>query len=410
MVTARQAKRPTKTTPTSQTSRGLTDELVLDAKTGKPRQAGTLGENSQFVLHYKKQAEKSLYLFGKTIMGYNLLTSALHLPYCRILQNVPPYRKLTLMPRLHYKTTVAKALIIHTFIQPPEHNCYYPDNFPLYDHADGRSGRVLVASQTVDLSRGILGELAQRMIATPKLRALWPHCFWENAERQSPAWNRDKLTLPRNDIAKEASIEATGVDGTKEGFHYDFHVFDDLIGLKARNSTTIMQTAIEWFTASRAFMEDQEKTREFTSGTHWAVNDLYTHIRQKDPTVECYTRSIIEDGHPILPERFPLDIIERMKQPPPLGYGVMFPLLFMNSVLDPALVDFDMTHLRYFILEDGFLQFDEEERDTILHEFLFGTTKEEPKPGPMPRGIPSFGQYHAEDFDAKADYMATRYG
>jgi len=398
---------------------GLADELVIDAKTGRPRQAGTLfSENQQLTLAYTKKCEESLYLFAKTVMSYNLLTSDLHLPYCNTLQQIPPYRKLTLMPRLHYKTTVAKALIIHTFVQPKGNNIYYPDKFPHMEHAEGREGRVLVACQTVDLARSILRELAQRMRSNEKLKALWPHCFWDDPDKQASSaggeWNRDKLTLPRDNPWKEASIEATGVDGTKEGFHYDYHVFDDLIGLKSRGSAAIMGAAIEWFTASRAFMEDQEKTREFTSGTHWAVNDLYTHIRQNDPTVGCYARSIIEHGKPILPDRFPLDVIERMRQPPPMGYGVMFPLLFMNSVLDPALVDFDMSQLRYFMMEDGFIHFDDDERDVVLHEFLFGEKDEQSKIRSTPRRTFGFGDYQYEgsddEFDARSEYMRSRYG
>lgn len=396
-------------------ARGLTEELVIDAKTGQPRQAGTLGEHGRFILDYRKRAEESLYVFGKTVMGYNLLTAGLHLPYCRVLQHIPPYRKLTLMPRLHYKTTVAKSLAVHTFIQPADNNVYYPGGFPHLGHGDGRSGRVLFASTTVDLAKSILGEITMRIETTNRLHALWPHCFWENPRRQAPHWNQEKITLPRTDVFKEGSIEATGVDGSKTGFHYDFHIFDDLIDRKARNSPTTMQSAIEWFTASRAFMEDQTITREFTFGTHWAVNDLYTHIRQNDPSVECYVRSIVEpdeDGvlQPIMPERFSSETIEQMKLPPPLGYGVLFPLLYMNNVIDPELVDFDMNELRYFMLEDGIIHFDEDERDEILHKYLIGDESPRPKAKPWARHAPETAYAQDDDFNAYEDYMMTRYG
>lgn len=409
-----------------QPGQGLEKELIIDAKTGQPRQAGTLGEEAQFVLHYRKKAEESLYVFAKTIVGYSLLTAKLHLPFCNYLQKIPPYRKLSLMPRLHYKTTVDKALAIHIFIQPKESNCYYPNGFPHLGHADGRSSRVLFGSTTVDLAKVILGEIALRIETNQKLKALWPQCFWDEPNRQAPSWNKERLTLPRDDIFKEGSMEVTGVDGTKTGFHYDVHIFDDLIDRKARNSVAVMQSAIEWFTASRAFMEDQQITREFTTGTHWAVNDLYTHIQQNDPTVECYVRSIIEcpkcgspaqgrccgvEPEPIMPERFPREVIEQMKMPPPMGYGVLFPLLYMNLTTDPELVDFDMTQLRYFALEDGFIHFDEEDRDAILHDYLFGTSKDEPMAHPKVFG--RFRPSHTpldDDFDAQSEYFQARYG
>ena len=130
-----------------------------------------------------------------------------------------------------------------------------------------------------------------------------------------------------------------------------------------------MQTAIDWHIASRALMEEYEKDSgmealEFIIGTRWAVWDLYQFILDNDPTVECKIRSIIEDEHPIWPERFNSARIDQLKT----EFGSMFWLLYMNSAANPELTDFDVDKIRSYMLQGENLVFDETEDDAILEK------------------------------------------
>lgn len=338
-------------------------ELVIDAKTGEVRQAGTSAAGA-VITETKRCAESSLYFFGKVIMGYDLLSPTLHLPLCNTLQSSPPYRKLILLPRGHLKTTILKAMCLHALIQPDGRNVYFPAGLGALPHTTGTSTRILLASKTASLASDTLGEITMAYETNPLLKALWPHACWSDPRKESSAWNRERITLPRKDIFKEASIETVGVGGQITGYHFNLHIFDDLVDINDANSPTTMATAIDWWKASRALMDDPDKTLEYTVGTRWAVNDLYDYIQTNDPSVEPIVRRVIEDEAPIFPERFTHDTVRRLER----ELGSMFPLLYMNNACDPSLVDFDMSRVRRFFISDGRVCFDEDAADLVAAE------------------------------------------
>ena len=338
-------------------------ELVIDARTGEVRQAGTSAAG-KVIEETRRQAERSLYFFGKVVMGYDLLTPTLHMPLCNTLQTSPPYRKLVLFPRGHLKTTVLKSMCLHALIQPDGTNVYFPKGIGALSHSLGTSTRIVLASKTASLASDTLGEIMQAYETNQLLKALWPHAVWDNPRRQSSAWNQERITLPRRDIFKEASIETVGVGGQITGYHFNMHVFDDHIDIGDANSPTTMATAIEWWKASRALMDDPDKTLEYTVGTRWAVADLYEYIMKNDPSVEPLVRRVIEDGVPIFPERYSLDTIRRLER----ELQTLFPLLFMNNAADPSLIDFNMECVRRFFISDGKVCFDENTYDALAEE------------------------------------------
>ncbi|MEE9586120.1 MAG: hypothetical protein V3W09_04390, partial [Nitrososphaerales archaeon] len=343
---------------------------------------GTLGEHSEFIDNLRTGCEKSLYFFAKEVLGYTLLTPSLHKPVCEFLQEFPPYRKLILIPRDHFKTTMSQAFAIHLFIQPDGSNIYFPEGLGNLNHSEGASTRILLASKTSDLAKVSLGAITTQFEQNMLLRSLWPNVVWENPRRQAKAWNNERIFLPRREtIFKEASIETIGVGGTRTGYHFNVNLFDDLIDIEDRNSTADMATAIEWYIASRAFLEKvpehKRQSLEVTTGTHWAVHDLYSYIKENEPSVEVYIRSIVEDGKPILPEKYSMEEIEAMKA----SFGPLFPLLYMNNPIDPELVDFDMALIRTFRIEGSEIILEDDERDLLLAEKVSpGETPMRPRP------------------------------
>ncbi len=350
-------------------------ELVLDARTGQVRQAGST-QAGQFVADFKKQAEANLFVFAKGVMGYSLLSPSLHLPVCNWLQRVPPYRKLLLMPRDHLKTTICKAAVIHLLIQPDGANVWFPDGVGNLGHSDGRSTRILLGSKTADLSRSTLSEIMMVYESNQILKALWPDRVWDEPKRQAKYWNAERILLPRPEIFKEASVETIGVGGTIAGYHFNVHYFDDLIDLESANSPTIMQSTVDWHATSRALMDDPDKSLEIITGTRWAIGDIYEQLMDTDDSVEVMRRAAIEDGKPIFPERFSLESLQRLQR----EMRTMFPLLYMNSAGDPDLVDFDMTLLRRFQVLDNQLVFEESPLDALTEDRARFTPSAEHKP------------------------------
>lgn len=330
-------------------------ELMVDAKTGRVRQAGTVDPEGAMVWEAKRKCEQDLFSFSYLVMDRTYLTESLHKPTTQWLTTFPAYRKMLLLPRRHAKTSiVGHSLPLHLLIQPPEGNMYFPGR-------DGRDTRIMLAGEVEDRASDNLRVIRNALESNMFFRAWWPEIVWENPRRDADKWNETALVVRRPTDFPDPSIRAIGVGGAITGARHDVHIKDDLVTESASNSPSIMQTAIRWHKNSRALLDDQDRSLEFTIGTKWAVDDLYTEV-QKDPTVECLVRSIVEDGKPIYPEVFTLELVERLKE----AHGSMFWLIYMNSVDNPELVDFSPLDFRYYHSLDGFVVPQPDRRDMQL--------------------------------------------
>ena len=340
-------------------------EIVVDPN-GVARHAGSDVQEGEFVDTVRLKAERSLYFFVKAILGRSYLNAKLHGGLAVTLTTSPPYRKQVLLPREHCKTTLVNhGIPAHAIIQPKDHNIYVP----------GRAGvdsRILIAGETLDRASKGLGVLQTGIFENNKLfRALWPHCIWE--EKPSKRWNANEMVVPRNVDYPDPTVQALGVGGAVAGARYDIVIKDDLISLNAANSPAEMSSAINWHRASRALFES-DQTLEYIIGTRWAVFDLYSFIAEgglldgeyfdPDYTVHAVTRSMIEDGVAIYPEKFSLlptpgkQDVEMLKK----QFGLLFYLNYMNSAANPELTDFSIEDMRFFNIENDFVVFDDTDK------------------------------------------------
>lgn len=371
-------------------------EIAIDAKTGRPRQAGAAESEGRYIQQFREKAERSIFAFAKGVLGLTRLTPTLHREVSHWLQSTPPYRKLCLLPRDHLKTSLfSRAGPIHVLVQPKDHNIYRPG-------IDGASTRILLSNETATNAEHFLRWIEGRFESCNLLRALWPHRCWEAPRRQSRKWNEKEMVIPREDDYPEASIETIGVGGAITSRHYDLLIKDDLVTIEAANSPIVMADAIDWHKASRALMDDPDRSMEWICGTRWAALDLYQYIINNDPSVEIYHRSAIEDGIPIFPELFSLDTLNRIRKE--VG-SALFALLYMNNAADPELVDFDVNDIRRFEIVGDTVQFDEDDRDTALQK-----RRERPPPAPADlRGIP----FNSSTYDlvmGREEWVRLKYG
>lgn len=361
-------------------------EIVIEPKTGLPRQAGASMPEGKYISRFKKAAEERLFVFSKAVMGRDYLTQGLHLPVCDFVQQSPPHRKLILMPREHAKTSIiSHCYPAHILIQPADGNIYFPG-------IEGSECRILLAGETADMAKKNLRVVRAAFVRNSLLRALWPQRCWEgNPKRHGAMWSDWAMELPRETDWPDPSIRAIGVDGAITGSRPNVLIKDDLVSLKAANSEAEMESAIEWHKASRALLEEYEKesglfSLETIIGTRWSVHDLYSYIVKEDPTVEQIDKRfhrIITDGKILWPERITEKFIEQKMR----EYGSLYYLLYLNSAADPNLIDFDMELIRTFALSKGEIRFNEDQRDAYLIEKLKGKEHVEEQRS-APRGIP----------------------
>ncbi len=350
------------------------------------RQAGTTDVGSSIetpaVKMLRLNAEQSLYFFCRTILGFDRLTDHLHLEVCNFVQKCPPNRKLILLPRDCFKTTiVSKGLPIHIFIQSEEANIYIPGRL-------GSHLKILLACETEANGQKHVQWMERQLEGNALLRALWPHMVWEKAKAQARAWNSTEFFLPRTLAADQSdpTMKTIGVGGAITGAHVDVIINDDLATRNAMNSPAIMADAIECQQLSRSLLEDQTNSLEFTVGTHWAVSDIYASMRKIDPTIQVYKRSLVEKGKIIFPEEFTWDDIADLKA---VQGEPMFALLYQNDPTDVALCDFDVNMIRWFTFEGERLVFVEDKRDREYEEMMLQPrprAEEPPRDEIMPAG------------------------
>lgn len=359
-------------------------EIVVDSRTGLPRQAGADLPEGKFIKQFRKKAEENLFVFSKGVMGRDYLTKDFHLPVANFLQKTPPFRKMLLMARDHSKTSlVSHCLPPHILIQPKESNIYFPG-------LSGKENRILLAGESSTRAESNLRVIASTFDSNVVFRSLWPDCTWENSKRQAKKWSSQQLIIPREVDYPDPSIYAVGVGGAITGSRPTVIIKDDLISLEAANSEVVMRAAIDWHKASRALMDEYEKdtgleSLEFIIGTRWAIFDLYSYITDgdgeigPDHSVEVMVRRIIEDGKPAWPQRFDQKRIDQLRR----EFGSMFYLLYMNEASDPSLVDFDINLIRNFSVANDQIVFDADDRDLLLKESMKTKTFEAPH---APRG------------------------
>jgi len=188
--------------------------------------------------------------------------------------------------------------------------------------------------------------------------------------------------LPR-ELAYEQSdptMQGIGVGGAITGGHFTDLFNDDLISLEARGSESVMESAKEWQKVSRPLMEDQDTSQEYTTGTHWATNDLYVDMIEHDPTVSVYKRSLVEDGVCIFPEEFSKQAIHNLQT----SLGPLFALLYLNNPRDAELTDFRESQLRIYEEVGSDLIFEDDVRDLDMVELMLGESKDQKEE--VPRG------------------------
>jgi len=378
-------------------------EFHVDNRTGTITCINGTQADADHLTALRAELEQSLFAFSRIVLGRDLLTQNLHRPLCNWLTTFPhtpgtvtaKYRKLLLLPRNHFKSTiVSQSLPVHILIQSKESNIYLPGR-------EGPSSRILLACEAQSIASKRLVWIETQFESNSMLRQLWPHRLWDNPRKESKKWNEKEMLTKGGGDKVDFSIEAVGVGGAVTGAHFDVIIDDDLVTLEAANSPAVMETAKEWHTASRALVDDFDKFLEFILGTRWAVQDLYDDI-QKDDSVAVIVRAIVEDGVPILPERIDMETVARLKR----EFGVLFPLLFMNSAADPELTDFDITLLRHFHIEGDNIVFDDDDRDGIISDSLNA-------PPPIQPDVPRGARLNRETYDiikARTEYLRFKVG
>lgn len=321
--------------------------------------------DENFVEDFRWRCERSLYFFAKFCGIAKDLSPKLHREVCAWLQTWPEPGaaeeriKLLMMPTEHLKTSMAShAMPLHMVLQPAEHNLYFPGML-------GRDIRVAMIGESSDKAEENLGFVRTQMEENQWIRGLWPQCVWQDVSK-APKWSSRFVSVPRESIKGEPTFTALGVGTKLYQRHYDAIIGDDLIGWDAAGSKELMKDVNEWRKGLLTRVANPMTAIILFIGTHFTPNDIYVSMKSELPKTAVVSRSVVENGEPLWPERFPMSIIEQRKR----GLGAkLFSHLMMNLPTAEGFTGFDWNFVRLFEFAsevrgpDAVLTFVEQELD-----------------------------------------------
>lgn len=233
----------------------------------------------EFVDNARRDGKRSLYFFASAICGYDKLQLVPHFELCDFIQRTPKQRKVCLIPRDCYKSTIgSKALPLWILIQ--DDFCGLP----------GREHRILCASFSSENAKKHIKAIRHLCERNVLLQNLYPELI---PDFTRTTWTDSNLLFPRLGVYGEDTIEAAGVDTHLVSRHYTIQIKDDLEDEKAMQSPTVREKVKSWYRAAEALFVNEREAYDLLIGTRWGIDDLYASIKENESdTYEFHTRPL----------------------------------------------------------------------------------------------------------------------
>ena len=275
-------------------------------------------------------AASNLYAFARGVMGFRDITPSCHGPLCTYLDTNPKRFKLVLMPRGHFKSSVATiSRTLQKVVQNPEQ-------------------RILLANETATNSERFLAAIKSTVETNKVFRTLYSHVI-PRASRPN-RWSNQELVFERKGSYPEPTIDTIGMTGAYTSRHYNHLAFDDLISEEAAKSKLVMDDVITRVTKLMSLMVDPDRDTADIIGTRWAFYDVYSYIMEwLGDNLARFIRGAIEVDLPIFPVRFSLETLSLIRNNPRTG-EYSFSCLYLNNPRNPELQDFNVNDLRFWRL------------------------------------------------------------
>lgn len=348
-------------------------------------------------LSIRKACLRHLFVFCKTVMGYEDIIEDVHGELCRFLSS-PIARKQATLPRSFVKTwigTIAYSIWVAlprtspdefpptaiTNTQPlPSHEDgpknspapanHFPQNafVPLEGHPGywvdpiyllGPNIRVLVASYVIGNAMKMIGLIRKTYERNTAMMILFSDVIPESFNKVK--WSDTEACIARRENFTESTFEAGGIGGSTTSRHYDIIIEDDLIyankddftGQELQPSQDDIDKAIGWHKLAMSLLVPGVHTRIHNIGTRWAKHDLVDFIRTNEKDYVIFERAITldyaPDGPPSWPTMYPKEQIRRIYQ----AQGpYMFATQYLCKPMAPEDMLFKMEWLSYYKTAD----------------------------------------------------------
>lgn len=283
-----------------------------------------MAESADIQRDMRERAKNDLFFFAKAVLGYNDITVSCHKPLCVFLDQHPSRFKLTMMPRGHFKTSLAT---ISRVMQKVCRN---------------QNERILLANETSTNAQRFLNAIKQHAESNRRFRALFGYLIPKKPKR----WSNDELEFVRTWYGPEPTIDTIGMTGAATSRHFTHITVDDPISEEAAKSEAVMQDTITRIDKIISLMVNPEINTFDLTGTRWAYHDVYSHfMRSYGTKLARFIRPAIVNGVPIFPEFFSLETLAQTRK---MMGEYAFSCLYMNNPRDEEAQDFNVQDLRFW--------------------------------------------------------------
>lgn len=237
----------------------------------------------------KRESKKSLFYFGKFILGYDLYINP-HRDICDFVQSCGE-SGLLLLPRGSFKTTIVSQI------------------YPLWLLINNPNIRILLDSEVLRNSERNLGVIKRTLQGHQRFIQLFGDMVQPNT------WTNSEITIKgRTNLAlKESTINTSSVDTVEVGPHYDVIIPDDLHSEKNSKTKDQIDHVYEHFRLLFSLLEPDGIMRLI--GTRWADLDVYGRIIENHKEFKIVTKKAIQDdGTLFFPARLSHKVLDRIRK------------------------------------------------------------------------------------------------
>ena len=320
---------------------------------------------------YKINSLLDLYFFSTVTLNKTRIqrgpgyTNSLHYQMCLTVMK-DGLKEVIEIPRGHFKSTIySECFPIWRALPfgPREEDLFaslnYSDLFIEWmRRTHSQDIRILLVSETILNATKLGVKISNHYENGSLFREIFPEILPTSKE----TWTANSLHQNRTGAGKahgEGTFDFIGVGAALQSRHYDVVVQDDLPGMAALNSDTVMKGTIEYHQLLPGAMDANIHTGgdfdEIVVGNRWSHKDLNSYIRENEKYFGFTTHSALGGccplhpiGTPIFPEAFSRELLLRRRKS--LG-SYFFSCQYLNFPIDPSKAKFNMGDFRFFHFE-----------------------------------------------------------
>lgn len=276
-------------------------------------------------------ARGNLFFFAKGVLQYRDMTEQCHGPLTSFLSMNKKQFKMALMPRDHFKTSVATIA------------------GNMWLGVNNTNHRILIGNETSTNAERMLRAIRQHCESNRVFRALFNRVI--PPDTRKVRWNDSEIEWNREWIGPEPTFDSIGMTGAATSRHYTHICYDDPISEEAVKSEKVMADTIARMSALTALLVRPRFDTVWLIGTRWALHDTYSWFQENFAgRLGILARSVIEDGQIIFPELIDEEILAIKRKT--MG-DYRFSCLMMNNPRDGAHQDFNLNNARYWQWNDA---------------------------------------------------------